>query len=167
MFEDDKDDKPVSIIITTLAAKAYGQENNIYDALIHILDNMKLHIKTRYSEEHGREICWVENPVNPEENFADMWAEFPKREEKFHLWLNTAKEDISEAIQKNGVHLIQESLSAPFGKETVSKAFSSYGDGLLKQRESGNMKMAAGTGILGSEGRTTVKQHQNFGKKDA
>ncbi|CAG5077575.1 nucleotidyltransferase domain-containing protein [Parvicella tangerina] len=165
MFMND-DNKPVSIIITTLAAKAYSQEDNIYDALLQVLDNMKSHISEKYSEKHNRLIRCVENPVNPEENFADMWAEYPKREEIFYEWLEKAKVDITNAISKSGLHNIQESLEKSFGNKDVIKAFSNYGDSLLEQRESGNLKMAAGTGLLGSTGRTSVKQHQNFGKKN-
>ncbi len=68
--------------------------------------------------------------------------------------------------QRRGLQMIQESLEKPFGENVVRKAFSTYGDNLLKQRESGTLKMAAGTGILGSTGRTSVPQHKPFGKNE-
>jgi hypothetical protein len=33
MFENDPDGKPISVIITTLAARAYGGETDVYSAL--------------------------------------------------------------------------------------------------------------------------------------
>ena len=57
-------------------------------------------------------------------------------------------------------------MQKPFGKDAVTKAFSSYGEKYLKQRESGVMKMAAGTGMLGETGRTSVPQHKPFGKNE-
>jgi len=54
-------------------------------------------------------------------------------------------------------------MKKPFGDEVINKAFSSYGNGLLTKRESGNLKMAKSTGALGSIG-TTVKGHNFHGK---
>ena len=62
MFGDDED-KPISIIITTLAAHAYAEEENIVLALKNILDRMPLHIKV-----NSRGESEVLNPVNPFEN---------------------------------------------------------------------------------------------------
>lgn len=36
---------------------------------------------------------WVANPVNPEENFADKWAEVPRRKQVFREWLDKARRD--------------------------------------------------------------------------
>lgn len=30
---------------------------------------------------------WVQNPVDPDENFADKWNEYPERREAFMQWL--------------------------------------------------------------------------------
>ena len=165
MFNGDED-KPISIIITTLASKAYSKETSIIEALLNVLDNMGDFIEERYSVEHQKVIKWIQNPVNDEENFADKWPDFPKKQINFYKWLKQVKVDINNATKKRGVHLIQESLENPFGKRTVTKAFSNYGENLLKKRESGTMKMAAGTGLLGGTGRTTIPQHKPFGKHE-
>lgn len=36
---------------------------------------------------------WVANPVNPEENFADKWAEVPRRKKIFKEWLDRVRRD--------------------------------------------------------------------------
>ncbi len=164
MFNGDED-KPISIIITTLASKAYNKETNIIEALLNILDNMEDHIGD-YNPHTGEKMKWIANPVNDQENFADKWVKTLKKRENFYEWLKRVKEDINNAIGKRGVHLIQESLENPFGKSTVTKAFSNYGENLLKKRESGAMKMAAGTGSLSSTtGNTTVKSHNFHGEE--
>src|SRR5690606_23954051 len=38
MFEDDADSKPISIILTTLAARAYAGEQDFFDALSNVLE---------------------------------------------------------------------------------------------------------------------------------
>lgn len=160
--------KPISIIITTLASKAYNKETNIIDALIHIVNDMPNHIKEHWSSEHNKMIKWVSNPVNTEENFADKWVEHPERERNFYHWLNEVKKDLNNILNQKGkgIQFINESMIKPFGKDVVTKTFSNYGEKYLKQRESGAMKMAAGTGMLGTTGRTPVLQHQPFGKNE-
>lgn len=166
MMFDGHEHKPISIIITTLAAKSYNKETNIIDALLNVIQQMPYHIEERYSPEHGKKIKWISNPVNEEENFADRWLNEPKREENFYKWMQQLNTDIQNAIGKRGVHLIQESLEKPFGKNAITKAFSNYGANELKKRESGLLKMSVGTGMLGSEGRTSVTQHRPFGANE-
>jgi hypothetical protein len=166
-FNGDKD-KPISIIITTLAAKAYNKETDIITALLNVVQNMGSHIEERWSDEHGKVIKWITNPVNDEENFADKWQEYPQRERNLYKWLDDMQNDLNVILghRGKGLQFINESMLSPFGKDAVSKAFSNYGEKYRKQRESGTMKMAAGTGMLGSTGRTNVPQHKPFGKNE-
>lgn len=115
MFGDDAD-RPISIIITTLAAKAYGNESNLYDALIRLLDEMPNYIKG----ETGQRV--VENPVNPKENFADKWEEYPERESNFYNWLSKAKEDFIEIFNSDGFEKSIENLRESFGEGIVNEA---------------------------------------------
>jgi hypothetical protein len=69
MFRYDKEDKPISIIITTLAARAYKGEKNLLEGLVNVVDNLE---KSITKNEKGEDV--VSNPVNPEENFADKCA---------------------------------------------------------------------------------------------
>lgn len=164
----DIDDKPISIIITTLAAAAYNKEQNILDALYNVLHAMPNHIKDWYSPEHGKVIKKVANPVNEEENFADKWVEFPQRQRNFYAWLEQARKDLENILSQKGRGLqsIGESMQGPFGKSAVTRTLSSYGEKYLQQRESGKLQMAAGTGMLGNTGRTTVPQHKPYGKRE-
>lgn len=167
MFNGDED-KPISIIITTLAAKAYNQEANVIDALVNVVQRMPDFIDVWYSIEHGKWIKKVANPVNEQENFADKWVDHPQRQKNFYKWLEAVQRDLDNILGQGGKGLpfISESMSAPFGKGAVTRAFSSYGEKYLKHRESGSMKMAAGTGMLGTAGRTSVPQHKPFGKNE-
>lgn len=167
MFNGDED-KPISIIITTLAARAYNQETNVIDALVNVVQRMPDFITDWYSMEHNKWTKKVANPVNEEENFADKWVDHPQRQKNFENWLKAVQTDLNNILDQSGkgLQFINESMQKPFGKDTVSKTFSNYGEKYLKQRESGSMKMAAGTGMLGSTGRTNVPQHKPFGKNE-
>jgi hypothetical protein len=167
MFYGDEN-KPISIIITTLASMAYEKETNIIDALVNVVNRMPSFIEERWSEAHQRKIKWVPNPVNVQENFADKWVEHPQRQANFYRWMENVQRDVDNILGQRGkgIQFINESMIKPFGKDTVTKTFSNYGTNLLKKRESGALKMAAGTGTLGNIGRTTVTQHQPFGKNE-
>ena len=68
MFVDRADEKPISIVLTTLAAHAYQQETTIAGALYSVLDLMHAFIENRQG------VVWVANPTDPAENFADPLA---------------------------------------------------------------------------------------------
>lgn len=168
MFGDDED-KPISIIITTLAAQAYNKEKSPLEALSTIVKNMENGIEWRkWNPKNNRYEVWVTNPVNNEENFADKWADVYKKRENFVKWLDSIKALINDIRSFPDLKLdnLNEKLRTPFGETLVNKTFSSYGNLLLEQRESNKMKMAATTGILGSTGRTNVPQHKPFGKNE-
>lgn len=163
MFNGDEH-KPISIIITTLASRAYNKETDIIDALVNTVSKMRNYI----SDENpftGAKEKWISNPVNEEENFADKWNEHPVRQTNFYKWLDVAEQDINYIVSQNGkgLQFISESMVKPFGKDVITKTFSSYGANQLKTRESGAMKMAAGTGMLGAIG-STIKNHNFHGK---
>lgn len=89
MFKDKPDKKPSSIIISTLAAKAYNNEDNIRDVLKHIVDNMDKYIEKENGEYK------VLNPVNPLENFADKWNEDKDLKIHFYEWLKELKRSLT------------------------------------------------------------------------
>ncbi|NQT78290.1 MAG: nucleotidyltransferase [Bacteroidetes bacterium] len=125
MFEGD-DNKPISIIITTLAAKAYQKETDIVDALVGIIDRMHLFIDEKYSPKHGKTIKWVENPVNNEENFADKWVENKTKQDNFYDWLGKIKEDLSYLNTKS-INENYETLKSSFGTRSINEAFQNAG----------------------------------------
>lgn len=122
MFDGD-DDKPISIIITTLSSKAYNKETDIISALTNVVNTMESFIESKFSAEHGKWIKWIGNPVNEEENFADKWPENPKKEQIFYKWLNKIKSDLSSSFELKEISKLQESFSPIFGKTIIDKAF--------------------------------------------
>jgi hypothetical protein len=160
------EDKPISIIITTLAARAYQGQTDIFSALLDVANAMADYIEDRYDPKLGRVVKWVSNPVNPEENFSDKWPASPKKQENFYNWLTQLKADLSNVASQRGLYNIQEALANPFGRKTVNTTFSNIGEKARMLRETGAMKMASGTGILGTLGRTAVSNHTNFGSNE-
>jgi len=157
MFKGDID-KPISIIITTLAAKSYKKEINIIEALINIINDMENHI-LEYNPITGEKMKWVSNPINFEENFADKWIEYPNRQTKFYDWLRQLKAYTNTLINLRGPS-IQESLSKSFGEPEVTKAFNNIGSRAKLLAEQGNNRFDVKTGI--SAGAANIIKPHNF-----
>lgn len=166
MFGDDED-KPISIIIATLSAKAYRKESDVISGFINVVKDLEFHIEERYSSQHDRIIKWVQNPVNPEENFADKWPENPRKEKCFYDWLNKLKTDLKTTQASRGVQL-QESMALMFGKKEVAKTFSDLGNQAYRDRANGNLFMDPESGVLhrNPERGTIVKDHNFHGNKE-
>lgn len=79
--------KPISMIITTLAAHAYDGEADIYDALANIVERMPAFV--------GATKPKIPNPVHPDEDFADRWNSDECLERNFWNWHTQVKADIS------------------------------------------------------------------------
>lgn len=82
----DDENAPISIIITTLAAQAYEGETNLRDALVGIVNRLP-----SFAHDPAPRI---ENPVNPDENFADKWMRKPERKEAYDRWRTLVKRDM-------------------------------------------------------------------------
>ena len=110
MFKEDKDVKPISIIITTLAARAYKGEPDIESALSNILLHMVSFVNSGSSV--------VLNPVNPEENFADRWTmpqyQHLKLRENFKNWVIQARIDFDLLGSTDDVSFIAEQAGQKF-----------------------------------------------------
>ena len=157
------EDKPISIIITTLATKAYKKETSIIDALISISINMENFIESRYDYDSGKFVKWIANPVNPEENYADKWVEHPQREMNFYKWIEQVKHDIPNILQQRGLQNICNEMKNPFGEQVITKTFSMLGERSFNLRQSGSMGMNTGSGILSSVGTVITKPHNFHG----
>lgn len=86
MFQTRPELKPISIILTTLAAQAYEGEDNLLDTLSGVLGRMAGLIRTGKPR--------IANPVNPGEDFADKWANKPELEQNFWHWHSQARRDL-------------------------------------------------------------------------
>jgi len=153
------DDKPISIIITTLAAKAYDGEKDLVVAFRNVVAKMRNNIETRM--ENGKEVKWVPNPVNSQENFADKWPETPRKQRIFYEWLDQLEANIQNIASSSDRLLLERHFSDSFGKDMSHKTFAALAKRKLEERKSGNLRMGA-AGVLSSVGSTVVAAGHNF-----
>lgn len=110
VFKGDDEVKPISIIITTLAARAYQGESDIESALRNILFHMGTFVSSGSSV--------VPNPVNPEENFADRWSmsqySHLNLKENFGRWVIQAQNDFDIIGSSDDMSFITDQAAQKF-----------------------------------------------------
>ncbi|MGI5453579.1 cyclic GMP-AMP synthase DncV-like nucleotidyltransferase [Streptomyces sp. CA-249302] len=164
-FSDDLDNRPPSILVTTLAAKAYDGDEDLLSALLSSLSRMPRYIENRSGQ------LWVPSPAHPGENFADKWNEYPERRDAFHAWLAEISETLKDAytLKNAGIHRVAERLTPEFGTAPVQKAALAMGDNMLEKRASGNLHMARGSGLLTGATSLSIplRDHNFFGSHES
>lgn len=101
-FQNDYEIKPISAIITTLAADYYNPEDSLSDTLIHIIDKMSTLIRENTAG------LMIPHPANPLEFFTDKWEETPEKEKAFRDWVDKLDNDFCTALKNNDIGKITE-----------------------------------------------------------
>ena len=170
--DDVRKQKPISCIITTLAARAYRGEAHLIDAMWGVINRMRGEIEFKYVPEYGKEVEWISNPVNASENFADRWKDKGSyRKDNFYRWLDQLSIDLYDAENKTGLKNISESLSSSFGRKPVEAAFGQMADHMRDLTSAGNNNIDRSNGLVGlaTVGLTslnTVKKHDFYGTNE-
>ena len=157
MFNHDKK-KPISIIITTLAAQAYQGESDILEGLVNVVNHMKDGIR---EDANGNKI--VANPLNKEENFAEKWIDDPIRKDNFFNWLETVKRDLNAILASKGLS-VWNNMNKPFGRRIVESANKRYTDSKKTSFKNDGTKIAA-TGVLGTIGQALNAGNTFYGEE--
>ncbi|MFC5755622.1 nucleotidyltransferase [Rhizobium sp. GCM10022189] len=136
MFAREPDVRPISVIITTLAAHAYEGQETISGALFAILQRMDQFIK------HDGQKYVIANPTDPYENFADKWQEKPEKADAFFRWLHTARADFAAAAQAASAQEMADALTPRMGYRLSTNA--------ADRLTGGNRLLRAATGASAS-----------------
>ena len=130
-FQNNLENKPISIILTTLAAQYYDGEQNLEDALYGIVNRIIVHAPTLFNA--GQ----IPNPTLPTENFADKWIEHPERKKAFIEWVNSLHGLLEDyLLHKDDANAESRFLVNGFG---VSPSATSYATSLKKDLAAGSL----------------------------
>lgn len=161
MPKERKKNEPISIIITTLAAHAYNNESNLFEALNNIVSKMENYIKI------DGDTYKILNPVMPEENFADKWNTDPDKAKEFFYWLKCVKNEIiTGPINAYGLNDLSEKLETCFGKDIVQRSFKEKAREIENARENNSLFVDGLNGGLQTSSTNTTKKvggHTFFG----
>lgn len=158
MFHGDKN-KPISVIITTLAAHAYKGETNILEGLTNVVMTMDKFIT---KDENGNDK--VENPLNPAENFADKWIEAPVKRENFYNWIRQIQADLCSILASRGT-MLWDNVAKSFGRNISENANKLYTNNSKSFFKSSTARIS-NAGIIGNVGQSLNAANTFHGKKD-
>lgn len=135
-FESMPDEKPVSIIITTLAAQAYRGETDLAITVNNICQEILMKWGNPPFPHKRDDLWWVASPVDAGENFADKWNEHPERGQAFQKWITEAADDFERInLATDPSELIHKSLRTQLpttrkGSTTLAKSWGGRAAGL-------------------------------------
>lgn len=166
VFENDADNAPISIVLTTLAGELYQKQGSVYDTLLGILEGIVERIRREG-------FIRVYNPKNGEELLSEKWESNPEMYEKFVSFItsfSTRWAKLPERVASAGHLELSEQLGTSFGSDLVKSSISK--EAILQRRlqEAGFLKMqstgiilptAAATGIL--TGTVPIKANTFYG----
>lgn len=159
--ENNTEYKPISIIVTTLAAQGYKRCETLYDELMTVLQ----FIGTRTIEKP----YIVKNPIDSRENFADKWNEDECYKKVFYEWADSLISDFSQIESSiKGLDEVSTKLATMFGEAPVKRAIASFAENKRKLREKGELGVCSlSTGLSsGAIVKGNVKNHTFYGGKD-
>jgi len=165
----DRDLAPISIIITTLAAKSYEYcvTNNTFDTeldvLVAVLGNMPHFIDVMSVGD--KEIFVVRNETTREENFADKWNTDSRLAQAFFSWHKAASADFERLVGLSGLDRIGDQLSISFGESISKGVLGGLATKVSDARGQGRLSVTPGVGLaIGSGRNAMVRPNTFFGK---
>lgn len=160
-FKNNPNNKPISMIVTTLAALAYENESDIYTALINIIRRIEDYANTGLIQKINGQ-WYILNPVNPAENFADRWDD--EKANAFFEWLGKLNLGFDLVLQQEGLNKVSEILSVMFGYRAVKSALVKNAEKKRANIDKKVIKTSVKTGILSTTGTINSPKHHFHSK---
>lgn len=150
------DFRPISVIITMLASRAYVEVirsgrvyNNELDLMLDVIEMMPHHIESDLNEVR------ILNPTMRKENYAEKWNRVERFEgeryrQAFYAWHQAAVGTFEHlaSVNNKGIDNVFAALSSAFGERPVNAAKSRIVEAVNANRNNGNLGVALGTGGL-------------------
>lgn len=161
---------PISIVITTLAARSYEYCVNSFtfdselDVLIATIRLMPHFIDRPVV--NGRRIYVVANETTIGENFAERWNTEPARVSAFYAWHEKALADFEALPNLEGIDVIAKGMEKFFGSAVVRKAVDNRTSVISQARTDKRLFVAPAVGLTltSAANATPVRPNTFFGE---
>lgn len=153
------DERPSSVIITTLAARAYRPGGNLFDVMSAIASGLVDHIEVI----DGHYV--IANPVLLEENFADCWVREPWRASALFEWAEAVARDINGIAAQAGNDNVLKGVRLVLGENAALAGARALSRPHVDARRSGQLRTQNGFGTLttaGAASATRLVRDHNF-----
>ena len=156
-FRDNPHDKPASILITTLATRAYSGGSDLFEAFRKVARDLQSYVERR------DDTWWVPNPAHGEENFADKWNTNPIRKKRFNEWVQTLIADTDRWAGSNGIDEAVGTLGDALGPAPVQAGAKRVGASLSALTAAGNLGVTS-QGSMAPDSGTRIRPHSFHGQ---
>lgn len=162
MFENNPENKPISIIITTLAGQLYSGESTILDTLLGFINGVEDYLNAHRKEDGSYSIS---NPSYTGEDFADKWKEHPERQAAFFSWINQLQRDfnLQDMMNRDRVEM-GNAVKNSFGAVSGTRVFGVRGFAEANAVKAGEVKVNTSTGNLTRTGTVSVLPSRHYGE---
>jgi hypothetical protein len=158
---------PLSIIITTLASRAYeycvanfeyGDELELVcDVFRRMPDMMQVDVV------NGRQVWHLWNQTTEGENFCEKWNNDPRRAVAFHSWHAKALLDLETLAAAEGLDQMRRLLGSIFGTAPATKAIDALTERMNRARSGNLLSVGRAAGlIVGTAARSTPVRANTF-----
>jgi hypothetical protein len=147
----DPTQRPISVILNTLAAQAYkfcvGQDYDTeFDLMHEVVRLMPVFIDKH--EVAGQRLWCIWNPTASGENFAERWNTDPARADAFFEWHASFASLLERITQPMGTDVIARDLKKSFGPVPVQRAFDDMISEVEAARQGSLLSIAPAAGLV-------------------
>lgn len=168
-IDDDQGLAPLSIIVTTLASRAYEtcvgnyEYDHELDLILDVLRRMPQMLQT--GTVAGRVIWYLWNQTTAGENFCEKWNKHPQRAVAFFEWHGKIVADVERLAAARGLDQVRRLLSDIFGTAPANKAMDSLTERVDAARASNRLSVTRSAGLVvgAAASATPVRANTFFG----
>ena len=144
--------RPISVILTSLAAESYEFCVNKYvfdcefDVMLAVVQAMPYFIES-YSL-NGRPQWLIANETTAGENFAEKWNLHPERAAAFFEWHRRILADVDQLAALEGSDRVAKNLAQAFGSQPVNQVVAAMAEEVNAARQNRMLSVAPKIGIV-------------------
>ncbi|EKS31071.1 Uncharacterised protein [Afipia felis] len=168
-IDDDQGLAPLSIIITTLASRAYEtcvsnfEYDHELDLIVDVLRRMPQMLQTSMTE--GRVMWCLWNQTTAGENFCEKWNRHPERATAFFEWHSKVVADVEHLAAARGLDQVRRGLGDIFGTAPANKVMDTLTERVDIARRTNRLLATRSAGLIMSTAAsaTPVRANTFFG----
>ncbi|HHY68152.1 MAG TPA: nucleotidyltransferase [Alicyclobacillus sp.] len=157
---------PISIVLSTLAARNYDGQGSVTDTISFVLSGILREIEE--AKYLGSRV-YVCNPSNPREDLSEKWDSHPERYEAFVQFIQDFQKEWESVVRIRGLANLAAALSRMFGEKVTREALKGQADFVEKLRKSVQLGIFNETGVLsldlGATNVTPIKRNTFYGEE--
>jgi hypothetical protein len=158
--------KPISVIVTTLAARSYEycvtnfEYDTEFDLLLAVIDHMPRFIEVNVVNGYQTYAVW--NETTDGENFAEKWNQDGRLAKAFYSWHSELSRDLRLLLTVTGIDEMTKTLGRALGGAVAGGVRNRWAESISKARASNSLAVVIGSGLATAVTDRSVPVRQNI-----